>query len=134
MSTNAATMESERAAKVATERVKIEAADKVNHAKADKEAKAERERVKATSAERAKKDAAKPAAPAKKKGGKATPVKVTDVDLLAAVKKAVAKDKDLSKSGAVKAVRQSGISAAGKRIRAAYEQATKSAKATKKNK
>jgi len=50
---------------------------------------------------------------------------------LAAVKAVLAKDRDLSKSGAVKAVRASGVSAAGKRIRAAFEQATKTAKSKK---
>ncbi len=43
--------------------------------------------------------------------------KLTDAELLAAVKKVLAKDKETSKSGAVKAFRGGGMSAAGKRIR-----------------
>ncbi len=98
MATTTEELEQQRAEKVAAERANIEAADKVKITKADKDAKAQRERVKKASAERAKKDAAKPAAPAKKKGPKAEGTKVTDADLLAAVKKMLAKDADLSKS------------------------------------
>ncbi len=53
---------------------------------------------------------------------------MTDAERLAAVKKVLAKNADVSKSASVKAVRASGISAAGKRIRAAFDQATKSGK------
>src|SRR5713226_2300112 len=126
MSTNAAKMETERAEKVATERAKIEAADKAKLAQASREAKAERERVAKATAERKAKETAKPAAKptAKRKGGTGVTPKLTDAELLAAVKKVSAKDADTSKSGAVKAVRANGVSAAGKRIRAAYDQAT----------
>jgi colicin import membrane protein len=123
-------MESERAEKVATERAKIEKADKAKAAKANKAAKAERERVAKATAERKAKEAAKPAAKptSKKKSKTGVTPKLTDAELVTAVKKVVAGMDNPTPSGVVKAVRASGVSAAGKRIRAAFQQATKGGK------
>ncbi len=56
---------------------------------------------------------------------------MTEAQLLGVVKTVLAKDKDMSKSAVVKAVRASGVSAKGARIRDAYDQATKTAKSKK---
>jgi hypothetical protein len=107
------------------ERAKIEKADAAKVAKAGKEAKAERERVKQATAERKAKEAAKPAA--KKKATKPDEhQRVTEAQLAAVVKKFAVDG--ASKSAVIKAVRASGVSAAGKRIRAAFDQRTKTAK------
>jgi hypothetical protein len=119
MSTNAATMETERAAKVAVERAKIEAADKVKIAKANKEAKAEREREQ--------KEAAKPAA--KKKNGGDHP-RMTDAELAGFVKKFAAPG--MTRRGVVKAFRAAGPSAAGHRIRDVFDEVTKGRSKTNK--
>lgn len=134
MSTNAATMETERAEKVAAARKQIDAADKVKIAKANKEAKANAAKVTKATAERKAKEAAKPATPAKKRVTPAAEKRMTDAELLAAVKK-VATD-GMTRSGAVKAFRAAGHSAAGKRIREAFDAATAKpkSKATKKSK
>lgn len=132
MSQTATAMESEREQRVAAARAEIDKEDKVKIAKAEKDAKAERARVQKATAERKAKEAAKPAAPARKRPAKPeAKERVTDAELLAAVRKVLAKDAELSKSGAVKAVRASGVSAAGKRIRNAYAEAIKSRQKSK---
>jgi hypothetical protein len=130
MATTVEEMEQKRTEKVAAERARIDKADKAKLARASKDAKAERERVKTATAERKAKEAAKPAAKAtaKKKGG--ATAKLTDAELAVVVKK-FATVQGATKSGVVKAVRQSGVSAAGHRIRDAFEQVTKTAKSKK---
>lgn len=138
MSLTATAMEAERAAKVAAERAKIEKADKAKLAKTAKAAKAERERVAKATAERKAKGALDHAdanairdakIAAKKKATKPDEKqRVTEVQLAAVVKNFAVDG--ATKSAVVKAVRQSGVSAKGSRIRDAYAELIK-AKATK---
>ncbi len=125
MATNVEEMEQQRTAKVAVARAEIEKAEKAKLAKADKTAKAERERVKKASAERTQKEAAKPK-PVAKKSVQPDKRKVTDKELLVVKNFATA---DASKSGVVKAVRQSGVSAKGSRIRSMFDVVAKAGKA-----
>jgi len=127
MATTVEEMEQQRTAKVESARAPIDKADKAKLAKANKEAKAERERAKQATADRRAKAAAKPAAKAtaRKKGATA---KLTDAELVTAVKKVVGGMDNSTPSGVVKAVRASGVSAAGNRIRAATSGKSKQAK------